>query len=225
VLIDLPKDVTVDEIEYEYPEVNLPGYNPSTKVHQLQIKRAADALVQAERPVIYAGGGVRYAEAHRELFELAVKLNAPVTTTLMGIGTFPEDHPLSLGMLGMHGTKYANFAIQEADLIMAVGARFDDRVTGKISSFAPKAKIIHIDVDPAEIGKNVRVDIPVVGDAKNALVELNKLVGQKPWTAWNEKVATWKCDILSVTAKTILTKLSSRSSSSRRCASYPRTRS
>ena len=129
----------------------------------MQIKKAAKALMEAERPVIYAGGGVKLADAHRELFDLAVKLSVPVTTTLMGIGCFPEDHPLSLGMLGMHGTKYANYTIQESDLILAVGARFDDRVTGKVSSFAPRAKIIHVDVDPAEIGKNVRVDIPLVG--------------------------------------------------------------
>ncbi|MCQ8903893.1 MAG: acetolactate synthase large subunit [Methanothrix sp.] len=192
VLIDLPRDITVDELEFDYPEVNLPGYNPSTKVHQLQIRRAAEALMAAERPVIYAGGGVRYANAHEELFQLATRLNAPVTTTLMGMGCFPTEHPLSLGMLGMHGTKYANLAVQEADVLLAVGARFDDRVTGKIASFAPKARIIHIDVDPAEIGKNVRVDIPVVGDAKNALAELLKHVQQKPWTEWNEKILMWK---------------------------------
>jgi acetolactate synthase-1/2/3 large subunit len=174
VLIDLPRDVTVDHLEFSWPEVNLPGYHPSFKVHEMQIKKAAKALMEAERPVIYVGGGVKFANAHQELFELAVKINAPVTTTLMGLGCFPEDHPLSLGMLGMHGTRYANYAIQESDLIMAVGARFDDRVTGKIASFAPRAKIIHMDVDPAEIGKNVRVDIPVVGDAKNALAALIK---------------------------------------------------
>jgi len=163
VLIDLPRDITVEEMEFSYPEIHLPGYQPSVKVHQMQIKKAARALIEAERPVIYAGGGIRYANAHQELFELAMRLNAPVTTTLMGMGCFPEDNPLSLGMLGMHGTKYANFAMQDADLILAVGARFDDRVTGSIATFAPKAKIIHIDIDPAEIGKNVRVDIPVVG--------------------------------------------------------------
>lgn len=192
VLIDLPRDITVDELEFEYPEINLPGYNPSTKVHQLQIRKAAEALMAAERPVIYAGGGVRYANAHEELFQLATRLNAPVTTTLMGLGCFPADHPLSLGMLGMHGTKYANLAVQEADVLLAVGARFDDRVTGKIASFAPKARIIHIDVDAAEIGKNVRVDIPVVGDAKIALTELLKHVQQRPWTEWNEKILMWK---------------------------------
>ncbi len=192
VLIDLPRDITVDELDFYYPEINLPGYNPSTKVHQLQIRKAAEALMAAERPVIYAGGGVRYSNAHEELFQLAVTINAPVTTTLMGLGCFPEDHPLSLGMLGMHGTKYANLAVQEADVLLAVGARFDDRVTGKIASFAPKARIIHIDIDPAEIGKNVRVDIPVVGDAKNALTELLKFVQQKPWSAWNDKISAWK---------------------------------
>lgn len=194
VLIDLPRDVTVEEMEFCWPEVNLPGYHPSIKAHEMQIKKAAKALMEAERPVIYAGGGVKFADAHRELFDLAVKINAPVTTTLMGIGCFPEDHPLSLGMLGMHGTKYANYTIQESDLILAVGARFDDRVTGKVSSFAPGAKIIHVDVDPAEIGKNVRVDIPLVGDAKNALAGLIKEVQPKPRSAWNDKVDMWKSD-------------------------------
>ncbi len=194
VLIDLPRDVTVEQVEFDWPEVKLPGYHPSVDVHQMQIKRAAGALMAAERPVIYAGGGVRYANAHVDLFNLATKINAPVTTTLMGVGCFPEDHPLSLGMLGMHGTKYANYAIQQSDMILAVGARFDDRVTGKISSFAPHAKIIHMDVDPAEIGKNVRVDIPVVGDAKKALEALVKEVQPKPVSAWVEKVLQWKAD-------------------------------
>jgi acetolactate synthase-1/2/3 large subunit len=194
VLIDLPRDVTVDEVEFTWPEVDLPGYRPSFKAHEMQIKKAAKALMEAERPVIYVGGGVKYADAHRELIELAVKINAPVTTTLMGVGCFPEDHPLSLGMLGMHGTKYANYAIQESDLILAIGARFDDRVTGKIASFAPRAKVVHIDVDPAEVGKNVRVDIPVVGDAKNALQGLIKEVRAKGRSVWNEKTEGWKKD-------------------------------
>ncbi|MCJ7445513.1 MAG: acetolactate synthase large subunit [Methanotrichaceae archaeon] len=194
VLIDLPRDVTVAELEFYWPDVKLAGYNPSTRVHEMQIKRAAKDLMEAERPVIYVGGGVKFADANKELITFAEKLNAPVTTTLMGVGCFPEDHTLSLGMLGMHGTKYANFAIQESDLIMAIGARFDDRVTGKITSFAPKAKIIHIDIDPAEIGKNVRVDIPVVGDAKNALAALLKEVQAKPRSAWNDKIDQWKLD-------------------------------
>jgi acetolactate synthase I/II/III large subunit len=194
VLIDLPRDVTVAELEFRWPEVKLSGYNPSTKVHEMQIKRAAKAFMEAERPVIYVGGGVKIADAYKELLKLAEKLQAPVTTTLLGVGCFPENHRLSLGMLGMHGTKYANFAIQESDLIMAIGARFDDRVTGKIPSFAPRAKIIHIDIDPAEIGKNVRVDIPVVGDAKNALTAMLKEVREKPRSAWNDKIEQWKLD-------------------------------
>ncbi|NPV62963.1 MAG: acetolactate synthase large subunit [Methanotrichaceae archaeon] len=194
VLIDLPRDVTVEEIEFSWPELHLPGYNPSLKAHELQVKRAAKALMEAERPVIYAGGGIKFADAHQELVKLAKTLNAPVTTTLMGVGTYPEDDPLSLGMLGMHGTKYANLAIQESDLILAVGARFDDRVTGKIASFAPRARIIHIDVDPAEIGKNVRVDIPVVADAKNALSALLGQIQPKPRSAWNAKIEGWKKD-------------------------------
>jgi len=194
VLIDLPRDVTVDEVEFSWPEVDLPGYHPSVKPHEMQIKKAAKALMEADRPVIYAGGGVKYSGAHRELFDLAVKVNAPVTTTLMGIGCFPEDHPLSLGMLGMHGTKYANYAVQESDLIVAIGARFDDRVTGKTSSFAPRARIVHIDIDPAEVGKNVRVDIPVVGDAKNALLGLLKEVSPRQRSVWNEKIDGWKKD-------------------------------
>jgi acetolactate synthase-1/2/3 large subunit len=192
VLIDLPRDVTDSELEFSYPELDLPGYNPVTTVHKLQIKKAASALMSAERPVIYAGGGVKYADTHEELLAIAERLMAPVTTTLMGVGCFPENHPLSLGMLGMHGTKYANYAIQESDLLLAIGARFDDRVTGKLASFAPRAKIIHIDVDPAEIGKNVRVDIPIVGDAKNALKELLGFVQQRPSTEWNEKILRWK---------------------------------
>jgi acetolactate synthase-1/2/3 large subunit len=194
VLVDLPRDVTVDELDFDYPEIDLIGYRPSVKAHQMQIKKAAKALMEAERPVIYVGGGVRYADASRELIELAIKLNAPVTTSLMGLGCFPEDHPLSLGMVGMHGTKYANYAVQESDLLLAVGARFSDRVTGKITHFAPNAKVIHIDVDPAEIGKNIRVDIPVVGDAKNALVELLKEISPKPWSTWSGKIVEWKKD-------------------------------
>jgi acetolactate synthase-1/2/3 large subunit len=194
VLVDLPRDVTVDELDFDYPEVDLIGYRPSIKAHQMQIRKAAKALMEAERPVIYVGGGVRYADASQELTELAIKLNAPVTTSLMGLGCFPEDHTLSLGMVGMHGTKYANYAVQESDLLLAVGARFSDRVTGKITHFAPNAKVIHIDVDPAEIGKNVRVDIPVVGDAKNALVELLKEISPKPWSPWSEKIVEWKKD-------------------------------
>ena len=137
-------------------------------------------MMEAERPVIYVGGGVRYADAHRELDRAGDKDQCPGYYDPYGRGCFPEDHPLSLGMLGMHGTKYANYSVQESDLFLAIGARFDDRVTGKISTLRPTPRLVHIDVDPAEMGKNMRVDIPVVGDAKNALVELLKEISPKP---------------------------------------------
>ncbi|HIH45259.1 MAG TPA: acetolactate synthase large subunit [Candidatus Methanoperedenaceae archaeon] len=196
VLIDLPKDTQTEMIEFDYPaEVKLRGYKPTFAGNEQQIKKAASEILRAERPVIYAGGGVIISGASTELLELAEALLAPVTTTLMGIGSFPTAHPLSLGMLGMHGTRYANYAVQECDLLISVGARFDDRVTGKIAAFAPGAKIMHIDVDPAEISKNVRVDVPIVGDAKRVLKSLVKYIraGQrKSTTEWNKKVETWK---------------------------------
>ena len=196
VLIDIPKDVQTDFIEFEYPEeVNLRGYKPKGSAgNEQQVKRAASLIVKSEKPIFYVGGGIIVSEASKDLLNLSEALNAPVTTTLMGMSAFPTSHPLSVGMLGMHGTKYANFAIQESDLIIAVGVRFDDRVTGKISAFAPNAKIIHIDIDPAEIGKNVRVDIPVVGDAKSVLKALLKHVkdGKVRTEDWNKKIAVWK---------------------------------
>ncbi len=171
--IDIPKDVQTGEIDLEkYPipaKVDLPGYKPKTVGHPLQIKKAIRLLSEAEKPVIIAGGGVIISGAHEELYRIVELLKIPVATTLMGKGAFPEDHPLSLGMLGMHGTKAANYAITEADLILAIGCRFSDRVVGNPEEFAPNAKIIHIDIDPAEIGKNIRVDVPIVGDAKNVL--------------------------------------------------------
>src|SRR5512136_222409 len=168
VLIDIPKDVSTNQVEDRPLEgpVSLRGYQPTVKGHARQIEKALTLLGTAERPVIYAGGGIIASEASGELLELAERFMIPVTTTLMGLGCIPCDHPLNLGMLGMHGTEDANYAITECDLLLAVGARFDDRVTGKVSTFAPHAKIIHIDVDPAEIGKNVAVAIPIVGDAK-----------------------------------------------------------
>ncbi len=195
VLIDIPKDTQVEPIEFEYPqEVKLRGYKPTYVGNEQQIKKAASLILHAEKPVLYVGGGIIFSDACEELLGLAEQIMAPVTTTLMGMGAFPSNHPLSLGMLGMHGTRYANYAIQESDLIVAIGVRFDDRVTGKISAFAPNAKIIHIDIDPAEIGKNVRVDIPIVGDAKNVLKNLLKYVKQEQsrTEAWNKKIATWK---------------------------------
>jgi acetolactate synthase-1/2/3 large subunit len=173
VLVDIPQDLSRAEIEYEpVTDVRLPGYQPTTEGNQKQIRQAAKALAAARRPVIYAGGGVVNANAWQELVELAGCDRFPVTCTLMGLGAFPAPHEQWLGMLGMHGTRAANYAMDEADLICAVGARFDDRITGKLSEFAPKAKFIHIDIDPAEISKNVPAHIPIVGDAKHVLAKL-----------------------------------------------------
>lgn len=195
VLVDIPKDVSAGLIEYTpVDKVELQSYKPTYTGHPLQIKKACELIERAERPVLYVGGGAITAGAHEEVKQLAETIMAPVTTTLMGKGAFPEDHPLSLGMLGMHGTRYANYAVIDCDLLIAIGARFDDRVTGKIESFAPIAKIIHIDVDPAELGKNVRVDVPIVGDAKAVLKKLNATLKVKlPKTAeWNHKIEVWK---------------------------------
>jgi len=195
VLIDLPKDITTDEFEFIYPKkIHLRGYHPDVGIDDAAVKRAASMILDSERPVIYAGGGVIISNSSSELLRLAEKIQAPVTTALLGIGAFPQSNPLSLRMLGMHGTKYANYAVQESDLLIAIGARFDDRVTGKIDAFAPCAKVIHIDTDPAEIGKNVRVDLPVIGDAKTILQSLNSHL-QKMQTrsgAWLGKVGAWK---------------------------------
>jgi acetolactate synthase-1/2/3 large subunit len=195
VLIDLPKDITTDEFEFTYPKnTYLRGYHPDVGIDEDAVKRAASMIRNSECPVIYAGGGVIISNSSSELLKLAETIQAPVTTTLLGIGAFPQSNPLSLRMLGMHGTKYANYAVQESDLLIAIGARFDDRVTGKIDAFAPCAKVIHIDTDPAEIGKNVRVDLPIIGDAKEILQSLNSHL-QKMQTmsgAWLEKVGAWK---------------------------------
>src|SRR3984957_12649877 len=171
VVVDIPTDLSRADIPYEpITDVHLPGYQPTTDGNQKQIRLAAKALANARRPVIYAGGGT--VGASPELVELATSDRLPVTCTVMGLGAFPASHPQWLGMLGMHGTRTANYAMDEADLIVAIGARFDDRITGKLSEFAPRAKFIHIDVDPAEISKNVPAHIPIVGDAKNILPRL-----------------------------------------------------
>jgi acetolactate synthase I/II/III large subunit len=173
VVVDIPQDLSRAEINYEpVDDVRLPGYQPTTEGNQKQIRLAAKALANSRRPVIYAGGGVVNANAAIELSELVTADRFPCTCTLMGLGAFPASHPQWLGMLGMHGTRAANYAMDEADLICAVGARFDDRITGKLSEFAPRAKFIHIDIDPAEISKNVPAHIPIVGDAKNILPRL-----------------------------------------------------
>ncbi len=173
VLVDLPKDVLTAKTEYIRPDkVDLPGYQPTYRGHKMQIKRAVSLILGSERPVIYAGGGVISANASAELKSFAKKLNIPVTTTLMGLGGFPGDDPLFMGMLGMHGTYTANMAVTNTDCLIAIGSRFDDRVTGKIDEFAPFAKIIHIDIDPTSISKNVVVDIPIVGDVKSVLKDM-----------------------------------------------------
>lgn len=193
VLIDIAKDITTLTDEFEYPDtVNLPGYKPNYIGNVRQVKDAVDTILKAKRPVLYVGGGAVSSGAHQEILRLAETLDIPVTTTLMGMTAFPSRHPLSLGMLGMHGTAYANFAICETDVLIAVGARFDDRVTGNLETFAPKAKVIHIDIDPAEIGKNVAVDIPIVGDAKTVLEMILERVTPQTRPEWHAQIRAWK---------------------------------
>ena len=199
VLIDLPRDVVTTKAEFIWPEkVDIRSYKPSVTGNKRQIMQAAAAIAKAKKPVAYIGGGVISSNAAEQIREFAELTRIPVTHTLMGIGGFPGTHPLSLGMLGMHGTYYANMAIHNSDLIIAIGARFDDRVTGKVEGFAPEAKIIHIDVDPTSIRKNVRVDIPVVGDVKHVMVELNKELRaeKEPWDAirksWLKQIDAWR---------------------------------
>ncbi|MBU1862152.1 MAG: biosynthetic-type acetolactate synthase large subunit [Candidatus Omnitrophica bacterium] len=193
VLVDIPVDITLASCKFEYPaQVDIRSYKPVVYGHPRQIKKAVDLINQAKRPLFYVGGGVIISGASAELTTIARKLSVPVTTTLNALGSFPENDPLSLGMLGMHGTAYANHAVQGCDLLISVGARFDDRVTGKIDEFAPHAKIIHIDIDPSSISKTVRVDLPIVGDAKNVLKELIKQVKPLKIKPWLRQVAQWK---------------------------------
>lgn len=202
VLIDLPKDVQTALADFKYPEkIEMRSYRPTIEGHAKQVEKAVAMLLAARKPVIYVGGGVILGNASESLTQLAETLQTPVTTTLMGLGSFPEDNPLSLGLLGMHGTYYANMAVTNCDLLVAVGARFDDRVTGKIPAFAPHAKIIHLDVDPASIRKNVRVDLPIVGDVHGVLEKLLKMLEErrdevegsktavKPWL---DQIGNWK---------------------------------
>ncbi|MGB2863024.1 MAG: biosynthetic-type acetolactate synthase large subunit [Sedimentisphaerales bacterium] len=193
VLIDLPVDVAVAKFNTDGPaEMKLPGYRIRTKGHARQISMAAKAINKSKQPVLYVGGGVITANAGKELSTLAEKAHLPVTMTLLGLGSYDQRKPESLDMLGMHGSAYANYAVQQCDLLIAVGARFDDRVTGKIETFAPNAKVIHIDIDPASISKNVGVDIPVVGDAKIILKALAKEVEYQERKKWFGKIAEWK---------------------------------
>jgi len=192
VLVDIPKDVSVGKAEFSYPDkVDLRSYKPTTKGNLWQIKQASETIAKAKRPVIIAGGGVILSGASSELKELAETAKIPVSLTMMGLGGFPGDHKLSLGMLGMHGTYMANMAVHNSDLLIAIGMRFDDRVTGKVEGFAPGAKIIHIDIDPTSIRKNVRVDIPIVGDVRDVLKELNKVVKKDSKGTWTEIRKAW----------------------------------
>ncbi len=204
VLVDLPKDVQVASTKFEYPEtVELRGYKPNYSGNVRMVDKAAAMILAARKPVIYVGGGATLTDAHDELKQLAETIQAPVTTTLMGMACFPKRHPLSLGMLGMHGTYYANMAVTNSDLLIALGARFDDRVTGKIATFAPHAKIIHVDIDPTSIKKNVRVDLPIVGDLRDVLSKLLKELGghaeelakvTERLKPWHDEVAAWRRD-------------------------------
>ncbi|MEE9120932.1 MAG: biosynthetic-type acetolactate synthase large subunit [Syntrophobacteria bacterium] len=200
ILVDLPKDVINAKTEFKYPKkISMKGYKPTTEAHMGQIKRAYTAIGKAKRPMIYAGGGVINSNAAKELKQLGEQLRCPVTTTLMGLGGFPAPHELWLGMLGMHGTFRANMAVGNTDLLIAIGARFDDRITGKLDEFAPLAKIIHIDIDPTSISKNVKVDIPIVGDCKDALKKLLQLIKESPIDdlekvrkPWLDQIQKWK---------------------------------
>ncbi len=202
VLVDIPKDIAAGEINYREPgPLYLPGYKNPMEGNPKQVAKAVSAIMEAKQPVIYAGGGVISSGAHGELRELAEMCMIPVTTTLMGLGAFPGDHPLSLGMLGMHGTKYANYAICDCDLLIAVGVRFDDRVTGKVETFASNAKIIHIDIDPAEISKNVSVDIPIIGNVKAVLNQFVEKLQPIIKSEWKERVKKWKKEFPVVTGE------------------------
>ncbi len=200
VLIDLPKDVSAQMATLPSAvEVRLPGYHPSLPADPQQVERALDRLLTAKRPVLYVGGGIIHAGASDELFSLAEALRLPVTPTLMGLGCFPSGHPLCLGMLGMHGTYWANMAMSNADLIFAIGARFDDRVTGALEKFAPEAEIVHVDIDPSSVSKNVRAHHAIVGDAKSVLIQMLHALEEAPPShsdnlrnEWWEQIARWK---------------------------------
>jgi acetolactate synthase-1/2/3 large subunit len=204
VLVDIPKDVSTDKADFKYPDkVSLRGYNPTYAGDKGQIKQAAEEIMKAKKPVIYVGGGAVFSDAADELLEMAELTQIPVTMTLMGLGSFPGTHPLSMGMLGMHGGYWTNMAMHEADLLIAVGARFDDRVTGKLSDFSPAARVVHIDIDPTSIKKNVHAHIPIVGDVREVLKQLNVLLRSldgnvnerkqqlRPWT---KQIEEWKRD-------------------------------
>ena len=192
VLIDLPKDVQADYTEFKYPDkVSIRGYQPTYEGHVGQIQRAVKLVMKSKKPVLYVGGGIISSNASKELTLFAEKLGIPVTMTLMGLGSIPGNHPLSLGMLGMHGTYWANMAVMESDLLIAIGSRFDDRVTGKIEAFAPQARIVHIDIDPTSISKNVRVDLPIVGDCKRVLSKILSFLEEEDVGTFKAGMEKW----------------------------------
>ncbi|HJZ68636.1 MAG TPA: biosynthetic-type acetolactate synthase large subunit [Blastocatellia bacterium] len=192
VLVDIPKDVTAENVRFVYPErVRLPGYRPGSRGDSFEVERAVEKICEARRPILYVGGGVIHSNGSEELLELAERLSLPVTPTLMGLGCFPSGHPLSLGMLGMHGTYWANMAISESDLILAIGVRFDDRVTGALNKFAPHAEVVHVDVDPSSINKNRRVEVPIVGDAKTVTQQMLDLLPEEACESSAERLAAW----------------------------------
>ncbi|MGA2462782.1 MAG: biosynthetic-type acetolactate synthase large subunit [Thermodesulfobacteriota bacterium] len=196
ILVDLPKDILVDSAEFKYPEkVFIRSYQPTYEGHPGQIQRAVKLTMKSKKPVLYTGGGIISSNASKELTLLAERLGIPVTMTLMGLGGFPGNHPLSLGMLGMHGTYRANMAVMESDLLIAIGSRFDDRVTGKIESFAPQATVIHIDIDPTSISKSVRVDLPIVGDCKRVLSKILSLLEEEETDPFKEGLNKWRHQI------------------------------
>ncbi len=193
VLIDIPKDIQKMACDVPYPDtVDLPSYRPNYEGHTNQIKKMAEAIKHAKRPVAYVGGGAILSNAGPELSIFIKKTGIPITTTLMALGAYPQQEPENLLMLGMHGTRYANYAVQECDLLLAIGARFDDRVTARIEEFAPHAKIVHVDIDPTSISKNLTVDIPVVGDIRDVLHKLNAIVERPDIGAWQQKIEEWK---------------------------------
>ena len=202
VLIDLPKDVQISTCEFKYPEsVSLRGYKPNYSGNIRQVEKAAKMILASHKPVLYIGGGINLSGANEQLLKLAEQARIPVATTLMAMSAFPQSHPLALGMLGMHGTFYANMSVTECDLLIAVGARFDDRVTGRIDSFAEKAKVIHVDIDPTTIRKNVEVDLPIVGDLQDVLAKLITCLEKQPeelaaltgaTEEWRSMISEWK---------------------------------
>jgi acetolactate synthase-1/2/3 large subunit len=202
VLVDIPKDITTDKAEFKYPDkVSLRGYNPTYEGNKYQIKQAAEEIMKAKKPVIYVGGGALFSDAADEIREMAELTQIPVTMTLMGLGSFPGTHPLSMGMLGMHGSYWSNMAMHHADLLIAVGARFDDRVTGKLADFSPVARVVHIDIDPTSIKKNVHAHIPIVGDVRTVLKQLNIILRsldgnvnerKQQLKPWHHQIEEWK---------------------------------